>query len=304
LNFGEAWEASAFALELPVTNQSGATVAVSEWAKSCLCLSVDPPQLSLAPGETRPVRVTLDLAANLFDPRAGDPTREFETTLTAVSGDKPVGPKWAIRGTVKNVLGRVPREHDCGLVSDLASEPPAHEFELKPVARLECLSAVVEPPLASATVVPVRADGSHVRVVVRPTLPVPLGEWRATLRLLPVAVGGAALPPGQVKVVVRGGTDVQPYPPTVLLGSIREGETAAEGVEFRSLTGRPFEVMPDGHAPDGGAVEARPDGEGKAFSVSVRGVAGPQTVPVTFRVKQPDRPDYRVEVRLVYHGVK
>ena len=77
-----------------------------------------------------------------------------------------------------------------------------------------------------------------------------------------------------------------------------------DGVVFRSLTGRPFEVAPAGEMPPGRSVEVRPDAQGKAFLLTVRGGAGLQTLPVAFRVRQPNRPDYRVEVRVVYHGTK
>jgi hypothetical protein len=297
LDRGAIWESPSHTIELPVENRSAEPVQVTGWARSCSCLSVEPERFTLAPGETRTVRTELILTA-----RGSGPEEEFEVYLTAMSGERAVSSRWALRGQVRSPLPAAPREIDFGLISDLATDVAPNVFEVEPPVPLECVTAVVEPPIATATVTPLDGSG-RVRVTVRPVLPVPPGDQRATLRLLPVRVGGEALPPREVRIVCQGGTDVQPNPPRLLLGSIPDGDTATAEVAFRSLTGRPFEIEPVSPGPAGVTIARRESSDGPAFGITVRGVAGSQVVPVEFRVRQQSRPDYTVRAEAVYHGV-
>lgn len=123
------------------------------------------------------------------------------------------------------------------------------------------------------------------------------------MRLVPIGLQGEPLPPREVKSVIRGLTDVQPDPQRVLLGTLAKGESATAEVAFRSLTGKSFEVEPVSPTPPGIMVERRGALENPSFGVTVRGVDGSQVVPVEFRVRQPNRPEYKVKVEIVYHGV-
>src|SRR5262245_40520295 len=61
LNFGEVWEDGAFGWVLPVENRGPSEVAIERFATSCDCTSIDPPSLTIPAGETRAVRLQLNL---------------------------------------------------------------------------------------------------------------------------------------------------------------------------------------------------------------------------------------------------
>lgn len=300
LDFGDIWETPAHEFTIPVENRSATAVEVTGWGRSCSCLAVEPERLTLGPGESHTVRIRLDLTTQAAD---GPPesARPFETYLIALSGKEPVSPKWMLRGRVRSVFGSLPRQLECEPVSDLADQASPTVLDLTPALPLRSVSATIEPAWASAAVQPIEGT-NRLRVTIQPKLPVAVGEWSATLRLVATSATGEALPPRELRVLIRGRTDVQADPPRLLLGTLGEGETTTTEVAFRSLTGRSFEVEPAQPTAPGITVE-RQEGSPTVFRVSVRGASGSQLVPVEFRVRQPNRAEYTVRVEAAYHGM-
>lgn len=300
LDFGEVWETERF--ELPVTLENrGAVVETFKLSGSCSCLSVEPSACRLAPGEKVRILIRLNLTAQSNDP-GREKTQAFDTTVVAISGDQAVSSRWVIRGTIRSVLGGLPKQLDCGPISDLASMAEPAVLEINTATPLRSLTAVVEPPWASAAVQPIEGD-NRLRVTIHPKLPVAVGDLQATVRLVPTGLQGEMLPPRDIKLVIRGLTDVQPDPQRVLLGTLAKGESATAEVAFRSLTGKAFEVEPISPTLSGIMVERRGGVDSHSFGITVRGVDGSQVVPVEFRVRQPNRAEYTVRVEIAYHGV-
>ena len=300
LDFGEVWETERFELPVSIENR-GAGVEAFKLSGSCSCLSVEPAECRLAPGEKVRVLIRLNLTTQSNDP-GREKTQAFDTTVVAISGDQAVSSRWVIRGTIRSVLGKLPKQLDCGPISDLATMAEATVLDINSAIPLQILTAVVEPPWAYTTVQPLEGD-NRLRVTIQPKLPVAVGDYPATLRLQPVGLQGEPLPPREVKLVIRGLTDVQPDPQRVLLGTLAKGESATAEVAFRSLTGKSFEVEPASPSPPGVVVERRGGASSSSFGIAVRGVDGSQVIPVEFLVRQPNRSEYRVRVEVAYHGV-
>lgn len=62
LDLGEVWEQRDYVCNLPIRNRIGQDVNVAEFAVSCQCLVVEPRTITIPPGETVTVRLTLNLA--------------------------------------------------------------------------------------------------------------------------------------------------------------------------------------------------------------------------------------------------
>lgn len=303
LNLGEVWESTSHTFELPVENRSAAPVEVTNFTPACACsfITVEPSRVVIGAGETVCVRVSLDLTTKPAQPER-DAKQDFETSLTAYSGSQAVGPPWVLRGTIRVVLGGgLPRQLECSPVSDLATTADPTVLELTSATLLKSLTTSVEPTWATADVLPL--DVNRFRLSIRTKLPAAVANTPVTVRLAPVSQQGEALPPREVKVILRGLTDVQPDTPRILLGTLTSGEIGTAEVGFRSLTGKPFEIEPANSLPAGVTVERRSGADVNSFAISLRGADGSQTVPIDFRVRQPGRSEYTVRYEVAYHGV-
>lgn len=142
LEFGEVWETERF--ELPATLENrGAGVEAFKLSGSCSCLSVEPAECRLAPGEKVRVLIRLNLTTQSNDP-GREKTQAFDTTVVAISGDQAVSSRWVIRGTIRSVLGGLPKQLECGPISDLASMAEPTVLEINSTTPLRSLTAVVE----------------------------------------------------------------------------------------------------------------------------------------------------------------
>src|SRR5262245_9179640 len=68
LDFGEVWENGAFGWVLPVTNPGPDSVRVEDIRTSCGCVVGQPRMFDLRPGETRDVRLTINLTPKPTEP--------------------------------------------------------------------------------------------------------------------------------------------------------------------------------------------------------------------------------------------
>ena len=75
LDFGAVWEDAEFDWELPIHNQIGERVYVTDFALSCACLRIEPRSFELAPGET----TSLKLKINLLHARKRVDPKEWES---------------------------------------------------------------------------------------------------------------------------------------------------------------------------------------------------------------------------------
>ncbi|MBY0231201.1 MAG: DUF1573 domain-containing protein [Gemmataceae bacterium] len=82
LDFGEVLENERFAWTLPIENRGDAEARITKFQENCVCAKFDPPSLVIPPGETREVRLTLDLTRKPED--RGEAARPFAVLVEPI----------------------------------------------------------------------------------------------------------------------------------------------------------------------------------------------------------------------------
>ena len=102
LNIGEVWEEKDFAWRLPIRNATGDTIQIHKFNTSCSCTAIEPARISIRPGETATVNLTIDLM-HLSDAVAGVARRPFALSVQPVTSlTRQGGFGWQIHGTVRS----------------------------------------------------------------------------------------------------------------------------------------------------------------------------------------------------------
>lgn len=102
LSIGEVWETPSHVVSLPVANKSDHAIRITKFVTSCDCTQVEPEQISIAAGETRLLRATLDLT-HRQPYQVGMARRELTVDLTPVLDDAPApATRWTITGTIRS----------------------------------------------------------------------------------------------------------------------------------------------------------------------------------------------------------
>jgi hypothetical protein len=86
-----------------VTNPGTESVAVASWQTSCDCQKINPASATIAPGETLPVHMTIDLTRGSPDIRSDLP-RRVAVRLRPQFADSAESDRsgwWQVSGTVK-----------------------------------------------------------------------------------------------------------------------------------------------------------------------------------------------------------
>jgi hypothetical protein len=263
LDFGDAWEDPRFGWVVPLTNPGSRPVRVDDVRASCGVAVADAGPFTLAPGQTRPLRLTLDLTPKPAE--AADRPREFAAELALATRPDPDGPPGReavpVRGRVRPVLDVRPRDPAFPTRSERAG-PPSATFAVVPAVPLETLTAVADTP-GFVTTLRQNGPGGSLVVIVTATAPRPVGPFAAEVRLIPVRANGEPLPERVVTVRGRVVPDVAADPPRVTVGCRAVGEEAEEVVAVSSLTGRVVAVESVTAAGDGLTAELLPaDGGG------------------------------------------
>ena len=106
LEFGDRQEGQPFSWDLPITNNSKKTIEVSKVDTSCNCAGVEPKTLTFGPGETRNLRLTLDLHAKQNE--SVDKTSHEIFVIAHVAGQDGRPHTWKLRGTSRRILNVAP----------------------------------------------------------------------------------------------------------------------------------------------------------------------------------------------------
>ena len=244
LNFGEVWEDERYGWIVPITNIYRETIHIEDISTSCTCVVAAPRSFTLAPGETREVRLTLNLL-----PKSGEATnaaRTFSTNITFTTKSQVLAPAretLVLSGRVRPVLELRPREPSFGEAPELIQPPPPMTFAVAPALRLKTLTAISETAGFDASVLPPDSENpSELIVRVTPTTTKPAGPLTATVRLEPLGPNGEPLPSRRVIVRGRVASDLVVDPPQVSAGGHAVGDRVEETLTVSSRTGRKFTI--------------------------------------------------------------
>jgi Protein of unknown function (DUF1573) len=308
LAFGQTWESKEFTWALPITNWDQQDVEIEHFATTCNCTKIEPSSLSIPPGQTREVRLTVDLTPERNTKQAESQQWAFEVGIGPKLRDEEA-PKvpdwWIVRGTVQRLLRLSVPVVDMGRQSERSQPLPLRHLLVSSAVPLKGLTATT--PLSFVPVIsalePERHDQFQLTINSPPGLPI--GPVKEEIRLT------ARLETGEevtkiVPVTGRIVADCQPDPPAAVLGARLVGETAQESVMLYSLTKQPFEVIDYTVAGKGLSLLALPEGpgEGPAFRVQQEIVeAGEQTGKVFFKLRTARGEPVEVVVTVSYRGL-
>lgn len=186
LDFGEVWEQSRYPWTLPIRNTGEHPVVIDEFLLSCGGVRVEPPTLSISPGETREGSIVLDLTAA----RAARESRGWSVFAVTVA-PKVRGPdaakvaaRWKVQGRVRAAVEIDRSAVDFGAASDLGQPLPAAVAIVKRrdmVARLDAMSQ------SGGFDVTIRPEMDHrYTLTATPKTKLPLGEIRDHIWVYPL----------------------------------------------------------------------------------------------------------------------
>jgi hypothetical protein len=245
LNLGEVWEDERFSWILPVKNHGSDPVHVADVRANCDCVSAEPRTFKVLPGQSYPLRLSINLTKRT-EPSANG-KRTFSTTiiLTTRSEQAPTTRESiSLSARVRPVLAVRPAAPEFGAISDAVSTPPSATFEVAAQTPLECLTAISETPGFEASALPAGSQSLDVfKVQVAATARPPVGPFEAVVRLVPLVPGGQPLPERTVRVRGVIAPDVAAVPRHVSAGARPVGDTAEEIVTVSSRTGRAVKII-------------------------------------------------------------
>jgi hypothetical protein len=307
LDFGEIYERKEIRLELPITNTTSREIVIDGFASSCACAAVTPRRVSIPPGGTRTVAVTIDLTIKtekISAIRIEDVSVRLWPHLT---DEKHGDIRWKIHGRVKRMFG-VP---DPALL-DFGEVDP----DLKTGWKSNRVRFWISPDVRD-----LRCDASQAYFhcdLERSSSPT--GEWilSGTLDGRPpygrfncfVTIEGTVSDKTAVStavgVVGQVVDDVYMLPDSLGFGLGKIGEERSDSVILRSKSGHPFQVTGFEHDPATTKVTAVKAPQGSyAFRITQRITATGDNYPkLGFNIEGPDRRRSRVlPLPATYYGI-
>ena len=259
VDFGAVWARPDHEMIVPVVNRTDRIVRVTEVRPHCGCTDVSPAGFALAPGETIPLRLTLDLLPRR-DERAAEETRPFTSTVDLIVPDRRRPASLTVHGTVRHLLRSSPRVVFGGrdvLVcggggggKNLRLEPHAGVKELRLTGPARRANAPADPPGGEWDSEPAapeaelrrEPDGAYRLAVAVPPAAEP-GTVEYHLPLAAVLDTGETVGGLSAAVVVEAVPDLEILPAAPRYQSAKVNEPAAVVVTVRSRTGRPFALL-------------------------------------------------------------
>jgi hypothetical protein len=304
LTFGTVWESDKFAWTLPIKNHDDQDLHITGFANTCTCVSITPRALTVPAGETREVRVELDLRAGK-DARFDLSPFPFVAEVVPLVGiDQVAGARWELRGEVRPAVRVEKVLLEFGQRSERAKtwEPKrvkvivADGFTVAAISPHSCFGARLEPPGKE----PGRYD-----LVVVPRGVTPIDSYSFDVLLTPKSSAGEELTPQRLAVRASVVGDVQASVRQVLFGARSVGEQAEETLTLSSLTGQAFELTNVEASLRGLHVKAASDSSATErlyhFQLTAL-VVGEQRGEVTFQYRLADGHSAKLTLPVMYLG--
>lgn len=285
LDFGEVHAQKNFIQWVPVRNPTDRDVRILEIKSSCECTGVEPQQLLIPAGETRNVKVTLDLrhSARKTDENPAEFTATLSPTFDAPDSG---GAAWKIQGEVWNVLRLKP---DVLRMEFVHGGPlPVGRVAIHTTEPLLRVDASCDKESGVVTITP-RETGEFV-LEYYPNGEMPLGKSRVEVDLTPITHTGRSLPTTSAIVVASVFRNIHARPEALSFGLLDVGESHREFIEIRTHTEIPFRLA-DWQAPPGCTVSVEQDegehgGPIRLLVVQEGRQAGPASSVLTLRIQE------------------
>jgi len=237
LDFGEVWETDRHKHVIHVTNPGGEPVPVYSWQTSCDCHKVEPESVIIQPGETLPIRLTLNLMSRISESWTEKP-RGISIQCNPRFGDGAARDGWKIAGTVVPFY-RLIEEPGSRELSELGQPFLPHWQNISFLIPVREVIAQADPLITSAKVIaPIDGQGTY-RVGFQWQNKLTLGSHNATVRIQARRVDGSALPEIALAHRLDVVEDVRATPSRLLIPNPAAGEWVSHQIQFHSLRGCP-----------------------------------------------------------------
>jgi hypothetical protein len=236
LYIGEVWEDRAFKWKLALENKSAEPIEIREFATSCSCLAVQPPQAVIPSGSRQILELTIDLRPR-NDEEAKHAVRDFRASLRAVIDERHAQKAtWIVFGRVRSTLSVFPpitRFWD-----NLVVGQPFPDITIEVSARLPLSKLAVEcdPKYAMISVAPAITGQTKYILSVHLNASLPAGPFNFEGRLLARTGPGELLPAIHLPFVGRVLEDVQSVPNFISFGARKLGAEVQEVVVLQSFS--------------------------------------------------------------------
>jgi hypothetical protein len=300
LDLGEVWEHPRHVVRLTVRNDATTPRVVEKFAGSCGCTTIEPLSLTLPPGGSADLTVTIDLTQRPSH-HLGLARRPLAVQVQPVfAGDFRASDGWTLTGAVRHYASAETTR--LGFLDGCVHRGPARSRKVLIAAhqRLDRVEAEADPASAAVRVEPAGTD--RYAVVVTPNPRMPSGPFRFPVAVRAVTPDGLAHPVGSIEVRGEMHPPVRVSPRTALVGEVGvPGPAVAEvavalpdgwAVARVESDAAGTDVRPAGAAPDGGVlyriaqplaaagdfntrvrfVVRGPDGRTESAAVDVRGL--------------------------------
>ncbi len=226
-----------------MTNPGTGEVDIEDFSSSCTCSSISPRSLVIPSGQTRTIRLTIDLTGHA--PQYQDNSvHEFEVSLAPriKTGSPRSSEVWAVRGRVRTVIQVKPSVVDLGRYSELAQPLPAGSVEVMVAEAVRSVATRSSTTQFHASLEPVGHTPGRRKLTVTPVGKLRVGPISSHVTLLSHGKEGRRLPPKEIRITGEVLPDVQASPPAVLFGAKMVGEKVEDTLTLRSLVGQPFRL--------------------------------------------------------------
>jgi len=234
LFLGEVWAQNRVPCVLPIQNNSRDFISILRFRTSCRCVSLDPPSMTVAPGEIAQLRLDLDLADRAFETK-GIRVRVVPVVENASFVGQHKG--WAVSGSVRMPIHCSSEMFDFGEISILDHARRTVCVGIRAVEPLQVMSATTQVENArvgfrhivgneyevSADIEPLYVDGEFDFDV-----DIAFGQDGRTLGVFPIRARGRYI------------NEVEAIPEVVSFGAIEVGSVEEAQVVVRSRSGHPF----------------------------------------------------------------
>lgn len=279
-----------------------------EWlTSSCACTTLEPQKLTIPAGETREVRVVLDLSPQ--SPKAKQlPVREFATEFGATLRTKgrEFRESWKVRGSVRAVVRPDDIVVDFGRTSELAQPLAVNRMKVATLVPLSGFEVQSDSQQIAARIVKDGENPTHQVVEIEPKAQLPRGDFSCKIALRPRPTTGQQQP--TFYLYVRGliVQDVQASPPQAAFGPKVVGEDVRETITLFSLTERPVSIASVAAVGNGLSVEKSGPESGPipTLVVTQRVVkVGEQQGRVVVMVRKQDGSNEELVIGVSYRGL-
>lgn len=237
LDLGEVWEEKGFSWRLPIRNETKHVVTIKKFVVSCGCTGIEPQSLTIPPGETATVSLTINLL-NRHPGEYGMDRRALEILLQPVTAEGfPGRAGWKMRGTIQS---RVTLNTQAVHFGDqpIHGQTPVSRRVLATV-HVPCqrLEVAANPLVIRANVNRVEGRDSQFEILLSPNPAMPPGKFQTSAEIKVVTPAGDVLLAFELPVEGTMQRGIRVLPERVLMEPKPVGESTEAIVTLQAIPG-------------------------------------------------------------------